>query len=56
MSHDDYSFCAKNFWEVLSQSYTHLWLQAASYDWINSAPIWFNCNDLIHSVHKQITL
>ena len=36
--------------------YMHLWLWAAKYDYIKIVSIWLHCNDLIHSVHKEITL
>ena len=41
ISHDDYIFLAKSFWEALYKSFLiiiHLCLWAASYDWINSTP------------------
>ena len=54
---DDHSFHVK----VLESTESflicvHLWLCIVSYDWSNSMPIWLCCNDVIHSVHKELTL
>ena len=34
--------------------YTYVWYQAMPYDCTNIASIWPQCNDLIHSIHREI--
>ena len=43
----------KNFGKPLIIAYVYLWLQAAPYDCTNTVSIWFHCNGLIHSLHKE---
>ena len=45
-----------NFGEHLVIIYVYLWLQAVPYDCTNIAYVWLHCNDIIHNVHKEITL
>ena len=56
ISRDKYWFLTKNFGKHLANVYVYLWLRAAPYNYTNTASIWLHGNDLIHSVHKEITL
>ena len=48
----NFDFTQKNLVIV----YVYLWLQAVPYDCANILSIQLHFNDLIHSVHKEITL
>ena len=45
-----------NFAEHLVIVYVYLWFQAVLYDCTNIAYTQLHCNDIIHSVYKEITL
>ena len=60
MSHKYSSFRINNFGSpksflALLKIIICIWLWEASYDWINDTHIWVHCNDVIHSIQKQIT-
>ena len=46
----------KNFGKHLVIICVYLWFQAVPYNCTNITSIWLHCNDLIYSVHKEITL
>ena len=46
----------KNFGKHLVIFRVYLWFQAVPYSCTNITSIWFHYNDLIYSVHKEITL